>query len=93
MNHKIHGLDETLITYVLAASSPTHPISKNVYDSCFKNSNYYLNGNEYCGIKLELGMPYGGPLFFTHYSFLGLNPTNLITAENLRYFERNKAHC
>ena len=92
MNHKIHGFDETLITYVLAASSPTHPISKNVYDSCFKNSNYYLNGNEYCGIKLELGMPYGGPLFFTHYSFLGLNPTNLITDENISYFERNKAH-
>ena len=28
MNHRIKGYDETLITYVLAASSPTHPISR-----------------------------------------------------------------
>jgi len=92
MNHRIKGFDETLITYVLAASSPTFPIERSVYENCYKNSNYYKNGKTYYGIKLDLGMEYGGPLFFTHYSFLGLNPNGLID-ENTNYFERNKAHA
>lgn len=91
MNHRIKGFDETLITYVLAASSPTYPISRSVYDVSFKTSPYYLNGKSYCGIKLDLGMDYGGPLFFTHYSFLGLNPKGL-KDEHTDYFERNRAH-
>ena len=36
-------------------------------------------------------MDYGGPLFFTHYSFLGLNPNGLADSYT-NYFERNKAH-
>lgn len=36
-------------------------------------------------------MDYGGPLFFTHYSFLGLNPKGL-KDEHTDYFERNRAH-
>ncbi|MDD3078745.1 MAG: glucoamylase family protein [Paludibacter sp.] len=91
MNHRIKGFDETMITYVLAASSPTYPISKKVYESCYKKSPYYYNGKTYYGIKLDLGMEYGGPLFFTHYSFLGLNPNGL-TDGYTDYFERNKAH-
>ncbi|MEA4985440.1 hypothetical protein SDC9_109695 [bioreactor metagenome] len=91
MNHRIKGFDETLITYVLAASSPTYPISRSVYDVSFKTSPYYLNGKSYYGIKLDLGMDYGGPLFFTHYSFLGLNPKGL-KDEHTDYFERNRAH-
>ncbi|MDO9634263.1 MAG: glucoamylase family protein [Paludibacter sp.] len=92
MNHRIKGFDETLITYVLAASSPTFPISKSVYEASFKISPYFLNGKSYYGIKLDLGMDYGGPLFFTHYSFLGLNPNGL-TDRHTNYFERNKAHA
>ena len=92
MNHRIKGFDETMITYVLAASSPTYPIDKAVYDSCYKNSSYYLNGKSYYGIKLDLGMEYGGPLFFTHYSFLGLNPKGL-SDELTNYFDRNRAHA
>jgi hypothetical protein len=92
MNHRIKGFDETLITYVLAASSPTHPISANVYENCYKTSTYYYNGKSYYGIKLELGMDYGGPLFFTHYSFLGLDPRGL-TDGSCDYFERNRAHA
>jgi len=92
MDHRIKGFDETMITYVLAASSPTYPIERSVYEKCYKNSDYYLNGKSYFGIKLDLGMEYGGPLFFTHYSFLGLNPTGL-TDNNTNYFERNRAHA
>jgi hypothetical protein len=91
MNHRIKGFDETLITYILAASSPTYPIDRKVYENCYKNSTYYLNGKSYYGFKLDLGMELGGPLFFTHYSFLGLNPQGL-TDEHTNYFERNKAH-
>lgn len=91
MNHRIKGFDETLVTYVLAASSPTFPIKKEVYEACFKNSPYYYNGKKYFDIQLDLGMEYGGPLFFTHFSFLGLNPNGL-TDDKVNYFERNKAH-
>ena len=92
MNHRITGFDECLITYVLAASSPTHPIDRKVYESCYKNSPYYYNGKEYFGIPLSIGMEYGGPLFFTHYSFLGLNPHGL-TDGAVNYFDRNRAHA
>ena len=92
MNHRITGFDETMITYILAASSPTFPIERSVYDKCYINSNYYLNGKSYFGIKLDLGMKYGGPLFFAHYSFLGLNPTGL-SDKFTNYFELNKAHA
>ena len=36
MNHKLRGFDETFITYVLAVSSPTHPIDPEIYETCFK---------------------------------------------------------
>lgn len=92
MNHRIKGFDETLIVYVLAASSPTYPIDKEVYEVGYKTSDYYLNAKSYYGIKLDLGMELGGPLFFTHYSFLGLNPNGL-TDRHTNYFERNKSHA
>ena len=92
MNHRIKGHDETLITYVLAASSPTYPITAKVYESSYKKSPYYYNGKSYYGIKLPLGMEYGGPLFFTHYSFLGLNPKGL-KDEKTDYFEQNRNHA
>ena len=92
MNHRIKGFDECFITYVLAASSPTHPIKRKVYEACYKNSPYYYNGKKYYGIPLALGMEYGGPLFFTHYSWLGLNPNGL-TDGDVNYFERNRAHA
>ena len=91
MNHRIKGYDETFITYVLAASSPTFPISRKCYEASYKTSPYYTNGKEYYGITLPLGMELGGPLFFCHYSWLGLDPRGL-TDGAVNYFERNKAH-
>ena len=41
------------------------------------NNGSILSGNIYYGITLPMGGPYGGPLFFTHYSFLGLDPRAL----------------
>ncbi|AMM50431.1 periplasmic beta-glucosidase [Rufibacter sp. DG15C] len=91
MNHQIRGFNECLITYVLAASSPRFSISPQVYHQGWANSNYFRNGREYYGIKLPLGFDYGGPLFFSHYSFLGLDPRGL--KDNYAdYWEQNKNH-
>ena len=91
MNHKLRGFDETFITYVLAVSSPTHPIDPKIYETCFKDSPVYFNGKEYCGVKLDLGMDFGGPLFFTHYSFLGLDP-HALNVDGFNMYDRNRAH-
>ena len=91
MNHRIKGFDETLITYVLAASSPTFPITRECYEASYKTSDYYYNGKSYYGIELPLGMELGGPLFFCHYSFLGLDPRGLCDGHT-DYFRRNRAH-
>jgi hypothetical protein len=91
MNHQIKGWNECLITYALAASSPTHAIPKAVYDAGWASNGGFANGKEYFGIKLPLGEPYGGPLFYSHYSFLGLNPTGLADSYT-NYFTQNKAH-
>jgi len=77
MNMKIQGYNETLITYVVAASSNTHPISAAAYTNGYARNGGIVNGNTYYGYTLPLGSAYGGPLFFTHYSFLGLDPRNL----------------
>lgn len=89
MNMKIKGWNEALIIYVLAASSPTHPVSKEVYDKGWASN--VKNGKQYYGITLPLGESYGGPLFFTHYSFIGLDPRTLSDAY-ANYWEQNVAH-
>ncbi|HLK30826.1 MAG TPA: glucoamylase family protein [Puia sp.] len=89
----VTGWNEALITYVLAASSPNYAVSKGVYDTGWAQNGAIKNGNSYYGITLPLGDPYGGPLFFTHYSFLGINPTNLSDAYCSNYFTQNAAHA
>ena len=91
MNFELRGYNETLITYILAASSPNYSISKKVYDNCWAQSNHFINGKEFYGVKLPLGFDYGGPLFFTHYSFLGLNPHGL-KDQYADYWEQNYNH-
>lgn len=49
----------------------------------------YFNDNVYYGIKLKVGVSNGGPLFFTHYSYLGFNP-HLIQDKYTNYFENNR---
>jgi hypothetical protein len=79
MNFAIKGWNECLITYVLAAASPTHGIPATVYSTGWaaNGSNGFANGNSYYGYTLPLGPQLGGPLFFSHYSFLGINPNGL----------------
>jgi hypothetical protein len=91
INLPIRGWNEALITYVLAASSPTHSIPKSVYDSGWAQNGSMRNGNTYFSIQLPLGEPSGGPLFFSHYSFLGINPLGLTDAY-ANYETQTKAH-
>lgn len=91
-NMQITGWDEALITYVLAASSTTHSIPKSVYDNGWAQNGAIKNGNSYYGIQLPLGPAYGGPLFFAHYSFLGINPTGL-TDQYANYQTQNTNHA
>ena len=77
MNMPIRGWNECLITYVLAASAPTYSIPKTVYDNGWAQNGGMRNNNTYYGYTLPLGPALGGPLFFAHYSFMGINPTSL----------------
>ena len=91
MNHKIQGWNEALITYVLAASSNSYSIPKQVYDNGWARNGAIRNGNAYFGTSLPLGPDKGGPLFFAHYSFLGINPKGLTDAYS-NYETQNRAH-
>ncbi len=92
MNMMLRGYNETLICYVLGAGSPTHTISRDTYKYGYMNNGSILNGNTYYGITLPMGGPYGGPLFFTHYSFLGLDPGSLEDIY-VNYWDQNVAHA
>lgn len=93
MNMPVAGWNEALIVYILAASSPTHGVPKEVYDEGWaRNGEYPMkNGNTFYNIMLPLGEDYGGPLFFAHYSFLGLDPRKLTDAY-ASYWEQNVSH-
>ena len=51
---------------------------------------HYSNGHTYNGIKLDVGVGTGGPLFFTHYSYLGFNPHSLHDRYTSSYFDNNR---
>ncbi|HEU0112257.1 MAG TPA: glucoamylase family protein [Flavisolibacter sp.] len=106
INHNLIGWNETMVTYLLAIASPTHPVPASMYYTGWanqdstgqqyrsawggtKDGSMYSNGNNYYGIKLDVGVSNGGPLFFTHYSYLGYDP-HLITDKYTNYFSNNK---
>lgn len=77
MNHKIIGWNECLITYIMAASSNKYAIPASVYHKGFAANGAMINNKTYFGYTLPLGPSNGGPLFWAHYSFLGINPNGL----------------
>jgi len=92
INFKLKGYFEALITYVLAASSPTHAINASSYSNGWAKGANFINGKTYYQKwKLPLGPDYGGPLFFAHYSFLGLDPHGLQDAY-ANYWDQNVNH-
>lgn len=99
MNHEIRGWNECLIAYVLAAASPRYPIKSDVYHRGWARDGAIRNGQRYYGIELPLGPAEGGPLFFAHYSFMGLDPRGLADRhadywqQNVAHTAINRAHC
>ncbi|WP_018614421.1 glucoamylase family protein [Segetibacter koreensis] len=106
LNHQLIGWNETMVTYLLAIASPTHPVPASLYYTGWANrdstgqqyrknwgqtdqGSMYTNGNSYYGIKLDVGVSNGGPLFFTHYSYLGFDP-HYLTDVYTNYFKNNR---
>ncbi|HLR90855.1 MAG TPA: glucoamylase family protein [Balneolaceae bacterium] len=98
MNHPVHGYDECLISYVLSASSPTYPIDPDVYHEGWARSGDIVHDEDHeaYGHSLPLrhngAEEYGGPLFWAHYSYLGLDPRNL-EDQYANYWENNRNHA
>lgn len=107
IDHPLIGWNETMIAYLLAIASPTHPVPASLYFSGWAGNNErareyrrswgktrdgedYRNGRSYHGITLDVGVGSGGPLFFTHYSYLAIDPRQ-ITDRYTNYFENNRA--
>jgi len=55
-----------------------------------KDGDHYANGHSYYGTKLDVGVGTGGPLFFTHYSYIGFDPHSLHDRYTSSYFENNR---
>ena len=94
MNFPIRGWNECLITYIMAASSPYHPISAQVYEECWKG-NGYVSDEVFYGIRLPLakwGKAMGGPMFFEQYTFMGIDPNGL-SEGGIDFFEQGRAHA
>jgi len=95
MNFPVKGYNECLILYVLAASSPTFPVGAEAYHEGWARNGEIAGDTEKYGYKLVLkhngAEEFGGPLFWSHYSFLGLDPRNL-KDRYADYMEHNTNH-
>ncbi len=97
MNFPLEGYNECLITYVLAASSPTHSVPAVTYHEGWARGGKMKNDSthEQYGYHLDLkhngAQQFGGPLFWSHYSFLGLDPRKL-NDRYADYWQHNVNH-
>ncbi len=95
INLELKGYNEVLVTYILAAASPDHSIIKEVYDNGWASNGDFISADTKYNLPLLLdhvgNAPYGGPLFWAHYSYLGLNPKTL-SDEYVNYWDVNVNH-
>ncbi|KFF05751.1 glucoamylase family protein [Flavobacterium reichenbachii] len=93
MNFPLEGYNECLITYIMAASSPTHAIDAKAYHEGWARSGGIVSSKTKYDIPLILkhngAEEFGGPLFWTHYSYVGLDP-NQLSDKYANYFDLNK---
>lgn len=92
INLPIRGFNESQIVYLLAIAAPvsTHKIPAQLYHSGWAGSGY-TTSQSYYGYPLGVGSFRGGPLFFSHYSYLGFDPRNKRDTY-ANYFIRNTMH-
>lgn len=95
INFQLRGYNEVLITYIMAAASPDYDISKEVYTSGWASDGSIVSANTQYGhpllVKHNGSEQFGGPLFWAHYSYLGLDPTTL-SDEFVDYWDVNVNH-
>lgn len=93
INLELKGYNETLIAYVLGAASPDYTIPTDAYHQGWASNGNIVSGASQYGIPLILDHAGTGtgPLFWAHYSHLGLNPTNL-TDQYANYWDLNVNH-
>ncbi|MDY7394328.1 glucoamylase family protein [Aureibaculum sp. 2210JD6-5] len=97
MNFPVGGYNEALIMYVLAAGSPTHPIKPEVYHKGWARNGDIAKDTVYYGLETELDhyehdkSPVG-PLFWAHYSYVGMNPKGLKDTY-ADYWKLNRNHA
>ncbi len=91
MNMRVIGFNEAMIVYLLAIASPTYGVPAALYYNGWASSSSYATPppNTFYGIRQWVGPPLGGPLFFTHYSFLGFDPRHK-QDQFCNYFENNR---
>jgi hypothetical protein len=93
MNFPVRGYNECLILYILAASSPTYPVKPEVYHEGWARSGAISRVSSQYDYTLVLSHndneKYGGPLFWAHYSYLGLDPRHL-KDKYADYWQENK---
>ena len=81
MNFAVRGYNECLIMYILAASSPTHGVPAEVYHEGWAEGGQIKSPHTVFGYPLQLryqgNPPNAAPLFWSHYSYLGLCPKGL----------------
>ncbi len=97
MNFAVGGYNECLIMYVLAAASPTHPITPEVYHEGWARNGDIRSEETYYDYDLVLDHyehndDLVGPLFWAHYSYLGLDPRNL-SDQYGDYWKLNQNHA
>ncbi len=96
MNFQLKGYNEVLITYILASASSDYGISKEVYTNGWASNGDIISSNVTYNFPLFVkhngDQNYGGPLFWSHYSYLGLNPKNL-SDEYVNYGDVNISHA
>lgn len=97
MNFPVGGYNEALIMYVLGASSPTYPIKKEVYEKGWAREGKIANGTTFFNLETivdhyEYDESPVGPLFWAHYSYLGLNPKGL-SDQYADYWKLNQNHA
>ena len=102
MNFPVHGYNECLIMYILAAASPTHGVPASVYHEGWAQNGAIVSPHQVEGIELHLRYQgtEAGPLFWAQYSFLGLDPNGLKDEYCPGYFGEmrnltlvNRAYC
>jgi len=95
MNFPVQGYNECLILYVLAASSPTYPVAPEAYHEGWARNGEIISDRKKYGLELILRHNYaeefGGPLFWAHYSYLGLDPRGL-SDRYANYWKLNVNH-